>query len=60
MSQPPLAPIVLPPAHRSLPPLPDFLNSREVFDPASAAASSFFQLRGDQSRKDQASEFHNV
>ncbi|RLN27422.1 hypothetical protein BBJ28_00009868 [Nothophytophthora sp. Chile5] len=36
--QPPRTPIVLPPAHRSLPPLPDFLNSREAFDPASAAA----------------------
>ncbi|RMX64915.1 hypothetical protein KXD40_002143 [Peronospora effusa] len=32
-------PIVLPPAHRSLPPLPDFLNSREAFNPTTAAAS---------------------
>ncbi|KAE9045670.1 hypothetical protein PR003_g84 [Phytophthora rubi] len=35
--QPPRTPIVLPPAHRSLPPLPDFLNSREAFNPATAA-----------------------
>ncbi|CAI5746511.1 unnamed protein product [Peronospora destructor] len=32
-------PIVFPPAHRSLPPLPDFLNSREVFNPTTAATS---------------------
>ncbi|KAK1948384.1 hypothetical protein P3T76_000674 [Phytophthora citrophthora] len=38
--QPPRTPIVLPPAHRSLPPLPDFLNSREAFNPATAAAST--------------------
>lgn len=33
-------PIVLPPAHRSLPPLPDFLNSREAFNPATAVAAA--------------------
>ncbi|KAG1703203.1 hypothetical protein DVH05_008114 [Phytophthora capsici] len=38
--QPPRTPIVLPPAHRSLPPLPDFLNSREAFNPATAAAAA--------------------
>ncbi|KAG3119878.1 hypothetical protein PI124_g2039 [Phytophthora idaei] len=38
--QPPRTPIVLPPAHRSLPPLPDFLNSREAFNPATAAAAT--------------------
>ncbi|KAL3673737.1 hypothetical protein V7S43_001432 [Phytophthora oleae] len=38
--QQPRTPIVLPPAHRSLPPLPDFLNSREAFNPATAAAST--------------------
>ncbi|CAI5744783.1 unnamed protein product [Peronospora destructor] len=32
-------PIVFPPAHRSLPPLPDFLNSREAFNPTTAATS---------------------
>ncbi|KAG7401905.1 hypothetical protein PHYBOEH_009485 [Phytophthora boehmeriae] len=35
--QQPRTPIVLPPAHRSLPPLPDFLSSREAFNPANAA-----------------------
>jgi hypothetical protein len=38
--QQPRTPIVLPPAHRSLPPLPDFLNSREAFNPATAAAAA--------------------
>ncbi|CEG35939.1 uncharacterized protein PHALS_00263 [Plasmopara halstedii] len=38
--QPPRTPIVLPPAHRSLPPLPDFLSSREVFNPVTAAVST--------------------
>ncbi|KAG7389360.1 hypothetical protein PHYPSEUDO_010488 [Phytophthora pseudosyringae] len=38
--QPARTPIVLPPAHRSLPPLPDFLNSREAFNPATAAAAA--------------------
>ncbi|OWZ22328.1 hypothetical protein PHMEG_0002989 [Phytophthora megakarya] len=38
--QQPRTPIVLPPAHRSLPPLPDFLSSREAFNPATAAAAT--------------------
>lgn len=53
--QPPLAPIVLPPAHRSLPPLPDFLNSREAFDPSIAASSTFFPPRSDS-----LGDYHDV
>ncbi|KAI9906758.1 hypothetical protein PsorP6_004386 [Peronosclerospora sorghi] len=39
VSQQQRTPIVLPPAHRSLPPLPNFLNSREAFHPTPAAAA---------------------
>ncbi|CAH0519564.1 unnamed protein product [Peronospora belbahrii] len=38
-------PIVLPPAHRSLPPLPDFLNSREAFNPAAAGTATATSTR---------------
>ncbi|TDH65095.1 hypothetical protein CCR75_000206 [Bremia lactucae] len=46
----PRMPIVLPPAHRSLPPLPDFLNSREAFNPATASASTRSRLLSNTNR----------
>lgn len=46
----PRTPIVLPPAHRSLPPLPDFLSSREVFNPLTAAASARITKSANASR----------
>ncbi|CAI5715346.1 unnamed protein product [Hyaloperonospora brassicae] len=42
--QQPRTPIGLPPGHRSLPPLPDFLNSRESFHLASAVAATSAQI----------------
>lgn len=46
----PRTPIVLPPAHRSLPPLPDFLSSREAFNPANAAVDTRPTRRSSASR----------